>query len=115
MACDTASVASWAGPMAVPTCVGTAFCAQYGRLPNSINELDTWGDATGYRVGGSSWTCTPSANPGSGQPNDKATTPVIVAKGSGSIGFSGITAFVKANPVLTAAGVGLAAVALLKK
>lgn len=65
MACDSASVQAWASGIGVPACIGTAFCAKYGRLPNSVDELDSWGDSAGYRQGGN-WTCTPSGGTGSG-------------------------------------------------
>ena len=54
-----AQVAAWAQNINLGSngvCIGTAFVAQYGRLPGSVSELQTWGTQSGHLVNGN-WVC----------------------------------------------------------
>ena len=110
MACDSGSVASWAKSIGLDPCIGQAFCNQNGRLQNSIDELNTWGAGSGYKSPSGAWTCTPSPNPGTGQP------PVAGGANptSGGVATSSIMGWITANPILVAGGL-VGAVLLLKK
>lgn len=52
-------IATWSANIGIQeTCVGHAFVKQFGRLPNSIAELDTWGDSTGrHNAASGAWSC----------------------------------------------------------
>ena len=65
MACDSGSIQAWSSGIGLPTCIGQAFCAAYGRLPQSLSELVNWGNSSGYRNPSNGvWTCTPSSGGG---------------------------------------------------
>lgn len=115
MACSDGDISNWAKGIKLPTCIGAAFCAQYGRLPNSIDELNSWGDASGYHHG-ATWTCSPSGNPGSGQPGDKVTVGGSVG-GSASAGVSlgGLGKWAETNPILAAGILGVLGYALFAR
>ncbi len=68
MACTTSEKAAWAAAIGLPVCIADAFCAAYGRLPASLAELNSWGNATGYRQPDGTWSCTPSPGGGSTPP-----------------------------------------------
>ena len=68
MSCDSGSVASWASGIGIDPCIGQAYCNANGSLPQSLDALNTWGLATGYKSSAGKWNCTPSPNPGTGQP-----------------------------------------------
>ncbi|MDO8670577.1 MAG: hypothetical protein Q7O66_04000 [Dehalococcoidia bacterium] len=63
-------IAQWAQGIGLPECIGTEFNADYGRLPGSLAELQSWGDRTGRTAGGK-WSClgtTTTKPPGSTTP-----------------------------------------------
>lgn len=47
--CTPEMKAQWASGIGLPVCVADRFCAEFGRLPQSLSELVTWGNARGYR------------------------------------------------------------------
>lgn len=61
--CSAGNIGAWARSLGLPDCIGQAFCAQFGRLPRSLDELNNWGMQRGYRQSNGVWGCTPSAPP----------------------------------------------------
>ncbi|MBI4424349.1 MAG: hypothetical protein HY554_11505 [Elusimicrobia bacterium] len=56
--CGDATRRCWTRNMGIHACVGDAFCAQFGRLPQSLPELEQWGNGTGRRnARNKEWTC----------------------------------------------------------
>jgi len=110
MSCDSGSVASWASGIGIDPCIGQAYCNANGSLPQSLDALNTWGLATGYKSSAGKWNCTPSPNPGTGQP--PVTGGATPTSGGGST--SSIMTWIQANPILLAGGL-VGAVLLLKK
>jgi hypothetical protein len=52
------TIEQWARGIGLATCVGVAFVNERGRLPQSIPELEQWGNATGRRNPATlEWTC----------------------------------------------------------
>lgn len=104
MACDAASVHAWAVGIGLPDCVGQEFCAQFGRLPATISELDNWGTSTGRKTA-TGWKCL------GGSPSSTPASPILPG---GDIFTSNIYKFVETNwPLLL--GVGAAYMLLKKK
>ena len=58
-----AQATSWAANLSIAECVGREFVEGYGRLPQSIPEINEWGSRTGRQQGDGSWMC---FGPGSG-------------------------------------------------
>ena len=55
--CSAGAIQAWAAGISLPVCVGQAFCTDHGRLPQSIQELNSWGDANGMHKSDGSWVC----------------------------------------------------------
>lgn len=99
---------AWARGIGLPRCVGEEFVAQYSRLPQSIPELENWGNSTGRRNPSTGvWTCKGIIAVPPTPPPPPATTPPPAATPSGNgtnggtgpgTGFDPI-AWVKANPI----------------
>ncbi|MDE2097975.1 MAG: hypothetical protein KGL39_12050 [Patescibacteria group bacterium] len=54
---SAAQIQQWANGIGLNVCIGQDFAAAYGRLPNSLDELNTWGMSSGHRHGDGSWSC----------------------------------------------------------
>lgn len=102
MAVTPDQITAWANGIGLARCVGEEFVQQFGRLPNSIPELEQWGDSTGRRASGN-WTCLGSGGGTGPTPIPPGTPPGgIPGIGGGGDMFGQITAFVKANPIPSA-------------
>lgn len=59
--CTAEDVARWSSPPPIgtglPRCVAEKFCAEFGRLPRSLEELVTWGNQRGLRRPDGVWVC----------------------------------------------------------
>ncbi len=59
-----AEVWQWAQNTGLPACIGDQFEGAFGRLPNSVTELESWGNSQGLRnASNGSWSCVPSLQP----------------------------------------------------
>ncbi len=96
MAVSPEQIAAWARGIGLAQCVGEEFVQQFGRLPNSEDDLNSWGNSTGRRSSTGSWTCKGSA-PAPGPGPAPGPTPGLPG-GSGDI-FGQIISLVKANPI----------------
>lgn len=50
-------IAAWARGIGLPQCLGEEFVAQYGRLPQTLDEFVGWGNRTGHRHSDGTWSC----------------------------------------------------------
>lgn len=106
MGCSEQEKTAWANGIGLAKCIADEFCAQYGRLPASIAELDSWGNSTGRRTA-AGWVClgtSPPAGNGTPVPGTPSiptpSTPTI--PGTGGDIFNQALAWAKANPIPTA-------------
>ena len=60
-----AMVWEWARNVGIPACIGDEFIGSHGnRLPTSVDELDSWGNAAGLRnTSTGAWSCVPNLPP----------------------------------------------------
>lgn len=100
-----AEIKTWAAGIQLPECLGVEFNAQFGRLPQSLQEFTSWGDSTGRRDASGGWSCK-GVTPGTG------TTPIPPGTPTPP---GSLTAFLQANPVIALGGAALVLVLLLKK
>lgn len=73
-------IANWSASVGVPLCIGQAYNAQYGRLPNSTDELVAWGNSTGRRNSAGTWAC---------KAGDGVSTPPTRGAGESDAAFAG--------------------------
>jgi hypothetical protein len=55
--CSTQGKYAWASQVGLPVCVADLFCGQFGRLPKSVDELNSWGTQANIRCADGSWNC----------------------------------------------------------
>ncbi|MDE3075806.1 MAG: IPT/TIG domain-containing protein, partial [Chloroflexota bacterium] len=57
----SAEVWAWSIGIGLPPCIGDEFVGDHGgRLPQTLDELNGWGNSTGLRDSGGNWHCSPT-------------------------------------------------------
>lgn len=91
----------WSSSIGLDPCIGTAYVADNGVLPPTMEALNSWGTKTGRRASSGAWSCTPTTPAPSTTPG--GVTPSIPG---GSGWASDINVWLGHNWPLVAVGFG---------
>lgn len=58
--CTASSVQTWAAGIGLPVCIANGYCNENaGYLPQTLQQLENWGNNSGRRSPSGAWTCKP--------------------------------------------------------